>query len=358
MKKVLILCLHRPDRSPSQRYRFEQYLDFLSRNGFSFDFSYLLNAKDDKVYYSPGNLSWKFRILLNSILKRTRQVFASKRYDLVFVQREAFMLGTAFFEKAIGKKVPMIFDFDDAIWMQTVSEANKKLGFLKDASKTAKIIEASSLVIAGNRFLADYAGQFNPRVEIIPTTIDMRTYNVSSGSSEGPVCIGWTGSFSTIEHFSTAIPALVDVQKKYGSRVRFEIIGDENYYCEELKVKGKAWRAATEVKDVAEFDMGIMPLPDTEWAKGKCGLKGLQYMALGIPALLSPVGVNTEIIQHGVNGFLPATKEDWVRDLSYLIEDVELRKKVGAAGKRTVEEQYSVSAWENKYLELFQKLTS
>src|SRR2546423_6398794 len=131
MKKVLILCLHRPGRSPSQRFRFEQYLNYLSENGYRFEFSYLLNEQDDKAFYRQGHYIKKLSIVLKSFIKRTKELIHAGTYDLVFVQREAFMLGTAFFEKAISKRVPVIFDFDDSIWLQNVSEANKKLAFLK-----------------------------------------------------------------------------------------------------------------------------------------------------------------------------------------------------------------------------------
>jgi glycosyltransferase involved in cell wall biosynthesis len=353
MKKVLILCVHRPGRSPSQRYRFEQYLDYLSQHGYNFDFSYLVNEKDDNIYYGPGEYFGKLRILLNSLRRRTREMMKAKDYDLVFVQREAVMLGTAYFEKRISHKVFMIFDFDDSIWLQTVSEGNKKLAFLKDASKTAKIITASSLVLAGNAFLARYARRFNSNVVVVPTTINTDVYQKVPWPDQGSVCIGWSGSVTTIEHFATAIPALVRIKDKYGTKVRFKIIGDKNYYCKQLQTQGLPWVGSTEVKDLSEFDIGIMPLPDTEWAKGKCGLKGLQYMALGIASLMSPVGVNKDIIQIGENGYLPATEDEWVECLSLLIENEELRRRIGEAGKRTVEERFSVHVWKEKYLSLF-----
>lgn len=359
MKRVLILCLHRPDRSPSQRFRFEQYLPYLEQNGYQFDFSYLLDENQDKVYYTAGHYLNKVQIVLSSIVKRIKQVLNAKRYDLVFVQREAFMLGSAFFERAIGRKVPMIFDFDDSIWIQQVSAANKKLAFLKDASKTSKIIEKAALVFAGNKYLADYAKQFNNNIVIVPTTIDTSVYKFEKNdSSTESVCIGWSGSFSTIEHFKTAIPALKAISDKYGDKVHFKIIGDEKYYCEELRTRGIKWRSETEVKDLSDIDIGIMPLPDTEWAKGKCGLKGLQYMALGIPTLMSPVGVNTEIIESGINGFLPQDDKQWIEQLSLLIDDTNLRNRLGEAGKETVIKNYSVAAWKENYLIYFNKLTS
>ena len=130
-KKVLILCLHRPNRSPSQRFRFEQYLPYLEENGYEFDFSYLLNEKEDRAFYQPGKYFQKARIVIKSILRRWQEVRNVKKYDLVFVQREAFMLGTAWFEKAVGNKTPMIFDFDDSIWLHEVSKANQRFAFFE-----------------------------------------------------------------------------------------------------------------------------------------------------------------------------------------------------------------------------------
>jgi glycosyltransferase involved in cell wall biosynthesis len=358
MKKVLIICLHRANRSPGQRFRFEQYLSYLKENGYDCHMSILLNAKEDKAFYSKGNYINKVAIYAKTLLKRTRDWFRMNDYDIIFIFRDALMTGSTFFEKKFAKsKAKLIFDFDDAIWLQNVSEANKKLAFLKNASKTETIIRLCDMVFAGNQYLADYAAPFNNRVVIVPTTIDTEIYTPQSkiGNDE-KVCIGWSGSFSTIQHFAIAIPALKRIKDKYGSRVTFRIIGDANYYCKELDTQGMPWKAATEIEDLSQIDIGIMPLPDDEWAKGKCGLKGLQYMALAIPTLMSPVGVNTEIIQNGVNGFLPNTDDEWVDVLSKLIENKECRKKIGDAGRQTVIDRYSVEAWKDKYVEYFSEL--
>jgi glycosyltransferase involved in cell wall biosynthesis len=355
-KKVLILCLHRPGRSPSQRFRFEQYLNFLEQHNYSFTFSYLLNEKADKIFYKPGHAFKKSLIVAKSTVKRIKEVITAKKFDLVFVQREAFMLGSSIFEKMIGKSIPLIFDFDDSIWMQNISDANKKLSFLKDANKTKHIIKAAKLVFAGNQYLAEYAKPFNNNIKVVPTTIDTDIYKRKINVGNDTVCIGWSGSFSTIQHFATAIPALKRIKEHYASKVTFKIIGDGNYYCQELDVKGEPWVSETEVEELSKIEIGIMPLPDDEWAKGKCGLKGLQYMALSIPTLMSPVGVNTEIIQHGENGYLPLSEDDWVKYLSELIQNKELRKRIGDAGRVTVIEKYSVEAWKEKYLEYFDEL--
>jgi glycosyltransferase involved in cell wall biosynthesis len=360
MKKVLIICLHRKDRSPGQRFRYEQYLSFLEKNGYQFDISILLNEKDDKAFYVKGNYFRKILIYLKTLMIRTRDWFRMNRYDIIFIYRDALVTGSTFFEKRFARsKAKLVFDFDDSIWLENVSEANKKLAFLKNASKTGKIISLCDLIFAGNQYLADYAAKFNKNISIIPTTIDTAIY-IPGKKTTGKerVCIGWSGSITTIQHFATAIPALKRIKDKYGNRVSFKIIGDKNYYCAELDTRGDAWVAATEIEDLSQIDIGIMPLPDNEWAKGKCGLKGLQYMALEIPTLMSPVGVNTDIIQNAVNGYLPNTENEWVNTLSVLIENKELREQIGKAGRKTVIEKYSVEAWKQKYLDNFNQLTA
>ncbi len=333
-------------------------LPYLEQNGFSFCFSYLISEKDDKFFYKKGNYLKKLGVLFRSITKRFNDILKSKKFDLVFVQREAIMLGTAFFERYWSKKLPLIFDFDDSIWLPNVSEANKSLAFLKSFSKTSKLISIADLVFAGNQYLADYALKYNNSVVIIPTTIDTEEYQRKNVVRKYPnkVCIGWSGSITTIQHFEFVIPALIQIKKIFGEKVYFKVIGDASYFNKELEIKGLPWIKKDEINDLSEIDIGLMPLPDDEWAKGKCGLKGLQYMALEIPTIMSPVGVNTEIIQDGVNGFLADSTEEWVNKLSLLIENKELREKLGKEGRKTVEQKYSKQAWQDKYLQYFNEL--
>jgi len=357
MPKILFIAAHRPDRSPSQRFRFEQYLDFLKANGFEYDFSYLISERDDKIFYSPGNWFTKFSIFLESARKRRRDVARAKNYDIVFVQREAFMTGSTRFEKKFSEASKLVFDFDDAIWHLDVSDGNKKLGWLKNPGKTARIVSYAQLVIAGNAYLAEYARKHNPNVVVIPTTIDTQQYKRKNVAREpGRIVIGWTGSITTIKHFEYALPFLRELRKKYGDRIQVKVIGDASYVNEELGIRGIAWSSAKEIEELSGIDIGIMPLPDDEWTKGKCGLKGLQYMALEIPTVMSPVGVNTEIIRDGENGFLAGEINEWVEKISHLVESEELRKSMGAAARKTVEEKYSVKAMEQEYLKQLRSL--
>ena len=211
-------------------------------------------------------------------------------------------------------------------------------------------------VVTGNQYLADYASQFSPNVKIIPTTIDTDWYKpILKANNGSSICIGWSGSFSTVKHFEQAIPALDRINLKYGDRVRFKLIGDANYQNQELGIQGIAWSSDSEVEDLSDIDIGIMPLPNDEWSKGKCGLKGLQYMGMAIPTIMSPVGVNADIVTDGQNGFLADSEEEWVEKLSLLIENKALRTKIGLEGRETVVQHYSVEANKQKYLNLFKR---
>lgn len=355
--KVLIVADHRKDRSPNQRFRIEQYITYLSENGFECELSPLLDADDDKVFYASGAILQKISIILKSIRKRKQDLRNIKKYSLVFLVRQSLLTRGTWFEKAVkDKNIPIIYDFDDAIWLSDVSNANKAFAWLKDPTKIETSIRLSSLIFAGNDYLADYARQFNKRISVIPTTIDIGEYKPLEKKKSQILTIGWSGSLTTIKHFEYALPFLSKLKAEYGDLIQIKVIGDANYRNEELGIVGQAWKKDTEVEDLCEFDIGIMPLPDDKWAKGKCGLKGLQYMALGIPTIMSPVGVNSSIIQQGENGFLASDESQWLTYLRELLTNAELRRTVGLKARQTVEQKYSSQVWKETYLETFRKL--
>jgi glycosyltransferase involved in cell wall biosynthesis len=358
MPKVLILVAHRPNRSPSQRYRFEQYIPYLEKHGFEFVWSPLLSEKDDEIFYGSGGTVKKVSILLKGHLQRQRDVSRFREFDIIFIQREASFFGSSYFEKCAfnsGKKV--IFDFDDAIWLADTSAANKKWEWVKDPAKFNKNVGYAHVVIAGNNYLADKAKENTKgTVHVIPTTVDTKNHIPKPElRGEEKICIGWSGSFSTIKHFEEVIPVLKALDKKYPGKLEFKVFGDALYKNKELKIKGIAWTAEKEVDVLNSFDIGIMPLPDDEWAKGKCGLKALTYMSCGVPVVMSAVGVNSEIGSDG-NALLVKSQDDWMDALSKLIENRALREELGKRGRRVVEERYSVETHKEKYLKLFKSL--
>lgn len=283
-----------------------------------------------------------------------------KRFDLVIVVRESLLTRSVFFERfARFTGIPLIYDFDDAIWLPNVSESNRKLTWLKKPSKTKKSIRFASLVIAGNSFLADYASKYNSNVIVIPTTLDTDYYTSSEIKAEKKqVTIGWSGSPTTIEHFRIAENAMEIVKQKYGDRVCFVILGAPSYVNKTLDTKGISWSQEIELPTLKTFDIGLMPLPDDEWSKGKCGFKALLYMSLGITSVLSPVGVNQEIVKEGKNGFFASSTEEWVEKISLLIENETLRNQCGMEARKYLVEHFSVLAWQEKYIYYFDLLTN
>ncbi len=211
-KSALILASHRLNRSPNQRFRFEQYLNHLNDNGIKCELSCLISAEDDKFFYRKGNFHKKFFVILRSRKKRRKNIRDIKKglFDLVYISREAFLTGSYAFERKIASlKVPIIYDFDDAIWLQNVSNANRWFKWMKNPAKTSEIIKLANVVFAGNQYLSNYAARFHNNIRIVPTTIDTEEYTPKPVKSEGSkICIGWSGSFTTIQHFEFAIPFL------------------------------------------------------------------------------------------------------------------------------------------------------
>lgn len=358
MKKVLAIVQHRKGRSPGQRFRFEHFIPLLENNGYEIIFSNIINEKDDEIFYSHGHYFSKLIIVIKSFMQRVRDIKTAKKCDLIFIYREAFMLGSTYFEKRLAKTgVPLIFDFDDSIWLNDTSDGNKNLSWLKKPGKTAKICSYASLVTVGNDYLANYARQYNKNVFILPTTINTNYHKyLSESKNDERICIGWTGTTTTLKHYDYAIPVLQKLKEKYSDKIYFKVIVNTEIWTKNLDVKLTKWSAENEIAELSEFDIGIMPLPDEDWSKGKCGFKGIQCMALGIPVVMSPVGVNNQIIESGRNGFLANDDTEWFDILCQLIENPELRSLIGAAGRKTVEDKYSVNFWNKKVLELFSNL--
>jgi glycosyltransferase involved in cell wall biosynthesis len=351
--RVLALMPALYDTSPGQRYRLEQWEPLLRERGVDITFAAFEDEELHALLYKPGMMPKKLQLVTRGLGRRLSLVRKVKEYDLVYILREAALLGPPVFERLIAQSgVPIIFDFDDAIFVSYRSPSNGYLSYLKFASKTKTICRIASHVMVGNPYLADYARQVNDRVTVIPTTIDTEKYRVPERNGKsGPVVIGWTGSHSTVQHLDTMRGALKKLAEKESFRLR--VIGTPAYECAPVNVEAMPWRAETELEDLSDIDIGMMPLPDDRWSKGKCGLKALQFMALGIPTICSPVGVNTDIIQDDQNGFIAATEDEWVEKLTRLLRSAELRRRLGHAGRVTVEEKYSAKTQTPRVYEIF-----
>lgn len=274
-------------------------------------------------------------------------VLRSLGYDWVFIHRECAPLGPPVFEFILAKvfRKKIIYDFDDAIWLPNTSEENSVAGWLKFHGKVRWICRWSYRVSCGNEWLADFARQFNSSVVVNPTTIDTdkrHNPNLLEKKPNEKIVIGWTGTHSTLQYLTPLIPALQSIEKKFSVIVR--VISNKNPQLPLQNFEFVPWKIETEIQDLMSFDIGLMPLTEDAWSNGKCGFKALQYMALEIPCVASPVGVNTRIVQQGVNGFLCSSNAEWEHILENLIQQSELRKFIGVAGRQTVVDKFSVSS--------------
>ncbi|MFY0651313.1 MAG: glycosyltransferase [Cyclobacteriaceae bacterium] len=350
--KILFLAPYPLKAAPSQRFRFEQYFDLLQANGMEYSFQSFYDQITWEVLYKKGNSLKKGWGLISGFLRRLKLLFSIFRYDRVFIHREVAPIGPPVFEWLIAnvfnKKI--IYDFDDAIWLPNTSTENTMISGLKWHNKVASICKWSHVVSVGNAYLGEYSSQFNRNTFVNPTTIDIQSVHVPSQKSNDLPIIGWTGTHSTGKY----LEQIIEVLKEIAQEVEYHFIYISNKPSE-LDIPNMEfvqWSATSEIEDLNRIDIGLMPLEDDEWAKGKCGFKALQYMALEIPALVSPVGVNVEIVDDGVNGFLCSNSEQWKNCINQLLKDESLRRQLGKEGRRKVIEKYSVQSNQENFLSI------
>jgi glycosyltransferase involved in cell wall biosynthesis len=340
------------DTNPSQRFRIEQWEPLLRARGVEVTFRPFESSELHAVLYKPGRTAEKLRLVAEALGRRARDVRAARDYDAVYLLREAALLGPPLFERWLRRTgVPFVFDFDDAVFVPYVSPSNGYLSYLKFPGKTRAICRMAAHVMAGNPYLADYARRVNDRVTVIPTTINTEKYTVEPRAENEVPVVGWSGSYSTAQHLATLNGALRRLAGR--ERFRLRVIGAADFKIGGVEVEAMPWRSETEVEDMRPFDIGIMPLPDDQWSRGKCGLKALQYMALGVPTVCSPVGVNSEIIRDGENGLLASTDDEWVEKLSTLLRSKDERARLGRAGRETVEARYSAAVQAPRVYDVF-----
>lgn len=354
--KIFFIVPYPVAQSPSQRFRFEQYFGLLKEQKIHFEVQSFLSHNNWKVFYGQGKSLLKARCILAGFMKRARSLISISGYDFVFIHREAAPIGPPIFEWIIAKflRKKVIFDFDDAIWLTDKKHESQIEKAIRWRSKVASICKWSYKVSAGNAYLADYAKGFNENVVVNPTTID--TINVHKPAPNlkrsERIIVGWTGSHSTLKYLKDLEEVLLRVEEVFPS-VDFCVIADKAPNLSLKRLIFKPWSVETEVTDLSQFDIGVMPLPDDEWAKGKCGFKALQYMAMEIATIASPVGVNTTIIKDGINGLLARNSSEWEKSLFLLIQEEDLRRRLGREGLLTVEQHYSVSSNMKNFLTLF-----
>lgn len=352
-KEIKALFLTKYSREgASTRYRFLQYFPYLEANGIRCKFSPLTDATYLKNMYAHkiGTIDDCIR----AFARRMSALATIFRYDIVVLEYEILPYFPPVFERALKIfGIPYIVNYDDAIFYRYSKSPNPFVRMLL-GKKIDVVMRNARLVIAGNQYLADYARKAGARaVEMLPSVVDIDRYTLSEPVQDRVFTIGWIGSPSTAKYLNNVTPALAKVCE--GGRGRVVLIGAGAVKLPGVTFDSRPWSEATEVSDLESCDVGIMPLCDGMWEKGKCGLKTIQYMACGLPVVVSPVGVNKEIVEPGVNGFLASTNEEWVAALTALRDDKELCRRLGQSGRKKVEERYSVQVTAPKLSEMITK---
>jgi glycosyltransferase involved in cell wall biosynthesis len=356
MSELRVLCLVPliRDVSPGQRYRIEQWEPHLRREGIRLDHAPFLGASEDALLQQRGRVVRKATTLTASLVHRLRLACTAAGYDLAYVFRESAHLGPALVERILGaRRIPYVFDFDDAVWIRYVSPTSPYYSFLRFPGKTATVCRIARQVMAGNSFLGAYARRYNERVTVVPTTIDTEAYRPLPVRTQGLPVVGWTGSYSTARYLELIRPALERLRER--TAFRMVVVGAAGFSARGVEIEHRPWRSATEVQDLSDFDIGVMPLADTDWERGKCALKALQYMALGVPPVVSPVGVNVDVVQEGRTGCFARSSGEWEEALRTLIESPELRKRLGAAARARVETDFSARVHAPRVARLFKE---
>ena len=338
-----------PEEGAGCRFRIAQFIPYLRSVGIDVTLRSLFTAEFFNLVYRRGQYVRKASGFAKLALKHLASLRDLSRFDAVLLYREMLPIGPAVIERLVAfrGRPPILFDFDDAIFLPSVSEANRPIAALKQPKKVATIIRHSDRVIAGNDYLASYARQFNDAVTVIPTVVDTTKFvpraRSTSGADPSTPIVGWIGSPTTASYLIALTPVLQRVRGGRRFVLRVSGAGDP-IDAPGLEVEQPAWSLHREVELFNTCDIGVYPLRDDEWARGKCGFKAIEFMACGVPVVASAVGVNREIIEDGVNGFLASTDAEWVDKLGRLLADPELRGRLGSAGRRTIEQRYSLQA--------------
>jgi glycosyltransferase involved in cell wall biosynthesis len=346
-----------PTEGAGCRFRVMQYVPALEQAGFTVTVAPFFDAAFFRIVYRRGHYAEKFAAFVRQSLNRVKLLLSRDRYDAFFIYREAYPIGPPWVEALLSRSGrPIVYDFDDAIYLSNTSEANRFASALKYPKKVPSIIRRSALVLAGNSFLADYARRYNPSVTVLPTCVDTSVFapRATPRLPGAPLVVGWIGTPTTAAYLQLLGPSLSRLASAHTFQMRVSG-SSEPLEFNGVTTVNERWSLEREVELFNTCDVGVYPLKDDEWAQGKCGFKAIQFMACGVPVVAAAVGVNREIIQDGVNGFLASTEREWEEKLGLLLRDADLRQRLGAAGRKTIEERYSLAVHAPKLARLLRE---
>ena len=339
--RILFLTQY-PKIAPSPRYRVYQLVEWLEQNGVECDVQPLVDEPAYLKSRKKGNTLWKAKLMVSAYLKRRRLAKRAREYDLVYILKGAFMYGPPRIERIIHKTgVPMIFDFDDAIFIHKGSTANGIMDRFRSTDRIPETVKMADRVVVPNSYLADYSRKINPNVTVVAEAEDTDRFTMRP--SHGPsdkIVIGWIGSPSTVKYLKLIQGALREICQRH-PHVVIRTVGG-NFECKGVRVENIPWTFDQEVQNFHALDVGIMPLPLEEWSKGKSGCKLRQYMASGVPGVATKIGYNCELVNHDGLGLLVETEAEWIEALEKLILDHQLRNSIAKAARDSVVERFSI----------------
>ncbi|NQU94898.1 MAG: glycosyltransferase family 4 protein [Candidatus Omnitrophica bacterium] len=336
------------EKAPATRYRVSQYLPQLEKRGIKYrSFSAISGISTALMIKSPDfgpltKLLYYVYVSIERMLRLIHVIFIARRFNAIFLQRTTFPFRLEILLKILNKNI--IFDIDDAIYLPD-KEGRDLVTRIKKYVKKGEVInilKVSKTVIVENEYIREFVSRYCNRVVKIPGPIDTERFFVLPKEKDKSVVVGWIGSPATTAYLYMLNDALRRVSEKYDF-VKFKFIGLGKYTNPGVRHERVDWSYDSEVRNLQGCDIGIMPMPDNEWTRGKLGCKMLQYMAVGIPAVVSYTPTNAEMIKNGENGFFTVTTEEWIRVLSELIENERLRQTVGQKGRATVVEKCSLT---------------
>jgi glycosyltransferase involved in cell wall biosynthesis len=336
-----VLVLPRYGRlGASSRLRMWQYLPNFRDAQWVVRSAPLIGESELVDRYAQGSYSW--RALAIGYWRRWHVLMARRACQVVWIEKEALPWMPLWLERWALRGVPYVLDYDDAVFHQYDQHPNTLMRRIY-GRRLDGLMAGAALVIVGNKYLAARAQQAGAiRVEVLPTVIDLERYpkpsEINSEVSEALPRIVWIGSPTTAIYLNLLTKPLRNLSLKVPFVLR--VIGCPHFEMHGVNVEALAWSEATEVGAVNACEIGIMPLPDTSWEQGKCGYKLIQYMACGLPVVASPIGANLAIVEHGANGYLANSEVEWLEALSELLQNPALRQKMGASGRRDVEDRY------------------
>ncbi|CAA0090413.1 Uncharacterised protein [Halioglobus japonicus] len=351
--KVLFLTRY-PYEGASSRYRVYQYVAHLEALGVRCDQQSFMDSEMYRRFFSHGGAIGKAWLMGKAIVKRLQVLLRFGAYDIIYMQRELFPIAPPLFERYMKKRGAILFfDYDDALFINKPSRFTPIATFLRSPDKTYELFGLVDCVVAGNDWLRDKALDYGAHAVTLEVAEDTDRISMhAKHSNDKPVTIGWLGSTTTVKYLRVIEPVLWRIAEA-NPGVKFELMGGGDFHMERVPWEASAWSLEGELAALSRFDIGLMPLPDEDWARGKSGGKARTYMAAGVVPVCSAIGYNLQLVHHGSTGYLCSTEDEWFASITMLINNPELRQAIAEQARADVEHRFSPSRQALKMRELF-----